>query len=257
MKSMALLNEKIILVTGGSTGIGRATSEILAREGATVIIGDIQNKEGEDTVAAIKEEGGAAEYYHMDVVNFEQVRDVVAEIVGRYGSLDGAHNNAGIEGPASKILDYPTDEWDRVMRINLTGVFNCIKCEIEQMVAQGNGGSIVSTASVAGLVGFAGSASYNASKHGVVGLTKTVALEYAAKNIRVNAVCPGFVETPMLNRLTGDENNKIKERMLGRVPMKRIAAPSEIGDAVAWLLSAKSSYMTGVALPVDGGWMAQ
>ena len=235
---MTLLNEKIILVTGGSTGIGRATSEILAREGATVIIGDIQDKEGEETVAAIIKAGGAAEYYHMDVVNFEQVEHVITDIVSRYGSLDGAHNNAGIEGPASKVLDYPADEWDRVMRVNLTGVFNCIKCEVKQMIAQENGGSIVSTASVAGLVGVAGSASYNASKHGVVGLTKTVALEYAA-------------------RLTGDENNKIKEKMLGQVPMKRIAAPSEIGEVVAWLLSAKASYMTGVALPVDGGWIAQ
>ena len=254
---MTLLNEKIILVTGGSTGIGRATSEILAREGATVIIGDIQDKEGEETVAAIIKAGGVAEYYHMDVVNFEQVEHVITDIVSRYGSLDGAHNNAGIEGPASKVLDYPADEWDRVMRVNLTGVFNCIKCEVKQMIAQENGGSIVSTASVAGLVGVAGSASYNASKHGVVGLTKTVALEYATRKIRVNAICPGFIETPMLNRLTGDENNKIKEKMLVQVPMRRIAAPSEIGEAVAWLLSAKASYMTGVALPVDGGWIAQ
>jgi NAD(P)-dependent dehydrogenase (short-subunit alcohol dehydrogenase family) len=254
---MKLLEKKIILVTGGSTGIGRATSEILAREGALVIIGDIQDKEGKETVAAIEKSGGTAEYHHMDVVDFVQVSDVITDIVSRHGSLDGAHNNAGIEGPASKILDYPTDEWDRVMRINLTGVFNCMKCEIKQMVAQESGGSIVNTASVAGLVGLAGSASYNASKHGVVGLTKTVALEYAAKNIRVNAVCPGFIETPMLGRLTGNEDNKIKERLLGLVPMKRIAAPSEIGEVVAWLLSSKSSYMTGVALPVDGGWIAQ
>ena len=254
---MTLLNEKIILVTGGSTGIGRATSEILAREGATVIIGDIQDKEGEETVAAIIKSGGAAEYHHMDVVNFEQVEQVITNIVSRHGSLDGAYNNAGIEGPASKVLDYPPDEWDRVMRVNLTGVFNCIKCEVKQMIVQENGGSIVSTASVAGLVGVAGAAGYNASKHGVLGLTKTVALEYAARKIRVNAICPGFIETPMLNRLTGDKNNKIKEKMLGQVPMKRIAAPSEIGEAVAWLLSAKASYMTGVALPVDGGWIAQ
>ena len=242
---MTLLNEKIILVTGGSTGIGRATAEILAREGATVIIGDVQDKEGEETVAAIIKAGGAAEYHHMDVVNFEQVEHVITDIVSRHGSLDGAHNNAGIEGPASKVLDYPADEWDRVMRVNLTGVFNCIKCEVKQMIGQENGGSVVSAAG------------YNASKHGVLGLTKTVALEYASRKIRVNAVCPGFIETPMLNRLTGDENNKIKEKMLGQVPMKRIAAPSEIGEAVAWLLSAKASYMTGVALPVDGGWIAQ
>ncbi len=253
---MSLLEGKTVLVTGGSTGIGRATAQILSKEGATVIVADVQDREGRKTVSLIKDAGGVAEYHHVDVTKYDEVREITTGLVERYGSIDGAFNNAGIEGPAVKILDYPAEDWERVLCVNLTGVFNCIKCQVEQMLGQEKGGSIVSTASVAGLTGFAGSASYNASKHGVVGLTKTVALEYASRGIRVNAVCPGFIETPMLERLTGDENNKIRDKMLGRVPMKRIAQPSEIGEAAAWLLSEKSSYMTGVAMPVDGGWIA-
>ena len=192
----------------------------------------------------------------MDVADYDRVRSAIAEIVATHGRLDGAFNNAGIEGPALKILDYSMEDWERVLRVNLTGVFACMKCEIEQMSKQGHGGSIVSTASVAGLVGLPGACSYNSSKHGVVGLTKTVALEYAASNIRVNAVCPGFIETPMLERVT-DASVKIRDKLIAQVPMKRVASPEEIGHAVAWLMSDKASYVTGVALPVDGGWFAQ
>jgi NAD(P)-dependent dehydrogenase (short-subunit alcohol dehydrogenase family) len=251
-----MLTDKTILVTGGSTGIGRATARILSAEGATVIIADLQDDEGAITVEMIGQAGGQAEYHHVDVGDYDQVSALVATLVERYGVLDGAFNNAGIEGPTAKILDVPMAEWDRVIRVNLTGVFICMKCEIEQMVAQDRGGSIVSTASAAGLIGIPGAAGYNASKHGVVGLTKTVALEYASRNIRVNAVCPGFIETPMLDRVT-DASVKIRDQLIGAVPMRRVAQPSEIGDAVAWLMSDKSTYVTGVALPVDGGWVAQ
>lgn len=253
---MGLLNDKVILVTGGSTGIGRASAKILSAEGAYVVVIDVQDEQGAQTVSTIKAAGGDAEYHHADVANYEQVRGVINGIADKHGKLDGALNNAGIEGPAVKILDYSIEDWERVMRVNLTGVFVCMKCEVEQMTKQGTGGSIVSTASVAGLVGLAGASSYNSSKHGVVGLTKTAALEYASSNLRINAVCPGFIETPMLNRVT-DASVKIKDKLIGQVPMRRVANPDEIGNAVAWLLSEKSSYVTGVALPVDGGWIAQ
>lgn len=253
---MSLLSNKTILVTGGSTGIGRATAKILAADGARVVIADIQDEEGNNTVAQVSAAGGEAEYHHVDVADYAAVQALINDIVARHGQLDGAFNNAGIEGPTAKIHDVSMDDWERVIRVNLTGVFVCMKCEIEQMRQQASGGSIVSTASAAGLVGIPGAPSYNASKHGVVGLTKTVALEYGGSNIRVNAVCPGFIETPMLERVT-DASVKIREQMIKSVPMRRVATPDEIGDAVAWLMSERSSYMTGVALPVDGGWVAQ
>jgi NAD(P)-dependent dehydrogenase (short-subunit alcohol dehydrogenase family) len=253
---VAMLNNKVILVTGGSTGIGRATAKVLGAEGATVIIADVQDQEGSNTVRMVCDAGGQAEYHHVDVGDYEQVRALVTQVAETHGSLDGAFNNAGIEGPTAKILDVPMEAWDRVIRVNLTGVFICMKCEIEQMIKQDGGGSIVSTSSAAGLIGIPGAASYNASKHGVIGLTKTVALEYAAKNIRVNAVCPGFIETPMLDRVT-DASVKIRDQLIKAVPMRRVAQASEIGETAAWLLSDKSSYVTGVAMPVDGGWVAQ
>ncbi|MEM7408128.1 MAG: SDR family oxidoreductase, partial [Pseudomonadota bacterium] len=184
------------------------------------------------------------------------VAALIADIAGRFGSLDGAFNNAGIEGPTAKIVDLDLADWERVIRINLTGVFVCLKAQIKQMLEQDGGGAIVSTASVAGLVGIPGAASYNAAKHGVVGLTRTLALEYASRGIRVNAVCPGFIDTPMLARVT-DASQKIRDQLIGAVPQRRVAQPEEIADAVVWLLSDRASYMNGVALPVDGGWVAQ
>lgn len=253
---VTMLENKVILVTGGSTGIGRATATILAAEGARVIIVDVQDAEGEETVETIRRMNGLAEYHHADVGDYDRMSAVIEAGAAKYGKLDGAFNNAGIEGPTAKILDVSVADWDRVIRVNLTGVFVCMKCEIEQMVKQDGGGSIVSTASAAGLIGIPGASSYNASKHGVVGLTKTVALEYAAKKIRVNAVCPGFIETPMLDRVT-EASTKIRDHMIAAVPMRRVAEASEIGEAAAWLLSEKSSYVTGTAMPVDGGWVAQ
>jgi len=251
-----MVQDKVILVTGGSTGIGRATAQILAREGATVVIADLQDAEGAHTVESITAAGGRAEYQHVDVSDYDAVRALIAGIAARHGGLDCAFNNAGIEGPTAKIMELSVADWQRVIAINLTGVYICMKCELEQMLKQQRGGAIVSTASAAGLIGIPGAAAYNSAKHGVVGLTKTVALEYARHNIRVNAVCPGFIETPMLDRVT-DASVKIREQLIGSVPLRRVAQPHEIGDAVAWLMSDKSTYVTGVALPVDGGWVAQ
>ena len=251
-----MLAGKVILVTGGSTGIGRATAQILARDGATVVIADLQDAEGARTLESIKDSGGKAEYQHVDVSDYAAVRALVSGIAARHGGLDCAFNNAGIEGPTAKIMDLAIEDWQRVIAINLTGVYICMKCELEQMLKHKRGGAIVNTASAAGLIGIPGAAAYNSAKHGVVGLTKTVALEYARANIRVNAVCPGFIETPMLDRVT-DASVKIREQLIGTVPLRRVAQPHEIGDAVAWLMSDKSSYVTGVALPVDGGWVAQ
>lgn len=251
-----LLEDKIVLVTGGSTGIGRASSVLLAREGACVVIADVQDAAGHETVELARAAGGRAEYHHVDVTDDAAVGALVGGIAARHGRLDGAFNNAGIEGPTAKIFDYSLADWNRVIAVNLTGVFVCMKAEIEQMKKQHDGGSIVSTASAAGLIGIPGASAYNAAKHGVVGLTKTAALEYAGRHIRVNAVCPGFIDTPMLNRVT-DASVKIRESLIAAVPMKRVAQASEIADTVAWLLSARSTYVTGVALPVDGGWVAQ
>lgn len=251
-----ILQDKVVLVTGGSTGIGRASAVILAREGATVVLADVQDAEGEQTLELVRAAGGRGEYHRVDVTDEAAVNALVAGIATRHGRLDGAFNNAGIEGPTAKIFDYSLADWNRVLAVNLTGVFLCMKAEIEQMKTQAGGGSIVSTASAAGLIGIPGAAAYNAAKHGVVGLTKTAALEYAGRNIRCNAVCPGFIDTPMLNRVT-DASVKIRDTLIAAVPMKRVAQPSEIGDTVAWLLSDRSTYVTGVALPVDGGWVAQ
>jgi NAD(P)-dependent dehydrogenase (short-subunit alcohol dehydrogenase family) len=253
---MTLLTGKTILVTGGASGIGRATAQQLSVDGAHVAIADIHERAAQEVANTIVAAGGSADAFAVDIADEDAVRATIKEIVSRHGSLDGAFNNAGIEGPTAKIVDVSMADWERVLRVNLTGVFVCLKCEIEQMLLQSEGGCIVSTASVAGLVGLAGAASYNAAKHGVVGLTKTVALEYASRNIRVNAVCPGFIDTPMLDRVT-DASVKIRDQLIAAVPMRRVAQAGEIADVVAWLLSERSSYMNGVAVPVDGGWVAQ
>ncbi len=254
---MKLLKNKTILITGGSSGIGKASAKIMSREGAKVIICDIQDDEGIKNVDEINNSGGNAKYYHMNVADFDEVNNTISKIVRENGSLNGAFNNAGIEGPTKKTLEYSLTEWNKVINVNITGVFNCMKSQLEIMIAQDTGGSIVNTASVAGLVGLAGTSGYNASKHAVIGLTKTTAVEYATKNIRINAICPGFINTPMLDRLIGIKNNKIKDKFLQLVPNRRMAEPEEIGETVTWLLSNKSRYITGSAIPIDGGWTAQ
>ncbi len=246
---------KIALVTGGGSGIGRATALVFAREGAKVVVTDVVVEGGEETVRLIKAAGGEALFVKADMAKAAEVEVMVNKAVATYGRLDCAHNNAGIEGAMGTTTDYTEQDWDRVIRINLTGVWLCMKYEISQMLKQG-GGAIVNTASGAGLVGVPRMPAYVASKHGVVGLTKTAALEYAKSGIRVNAVCPGVIQTPMVERVTGRRPGMV-ERMVAAEPIGRMGRPEEIAEAVVWLCSDAASFVTGLPMAVDGGAVAQ
>ena len=251
------LDSKTALVTGGGSGIGRAASLAYAKDGARVVVADVNVEGGEETVQMIKETGGEAILVHADVSNPEDTQAMVDRAVGAFGSLDCAFNNAGIGGGRDRLLtaDYLEEDWDRVISINLKGVWLCMKAEIPQMLKQG-GGAIVNTASIAGLVGLSGTVAYVAAKHGVTGLTKAAAMEYAKSGIRVNAVCPGYIETPMVQGIF-DRVEGYRERVAARHPMDRLGEPEEIAQAVVWLSSDAASFVTGHNMPVDGGYMAQ
>jgi len=246
---------KVALITGGGSGIGRATALIFAREGAKVVVADIVAPGGEETVQLIKAAGGEAVFVKTDVSQPADVEAMVKKTVETYGRLDCAFNNAGIEGVIQPTVEYGETPWDRVIAINLKGVWLCMKYELQQMLKQGNG-AIVNTASIAGLVGLPGFSAYVAAKHGVNGLTKTAALEYAKAGIRVNAVCPGAIRTPMFERGVRD-NPGIEEQIVAAEPVGRMAAPAEVGEAVVWLCSDAASFVTGLPMAVDGGWVAQ
>jgi NAD(P)-dependent dehydrogenase (short-subunit alcohol dehydrogenase family) len=250
-----LVYDKIALVTGGGSGIGRATALTFAREGAKVVVADIVVTGGEETVQLIHAAGGEAIFVKADMANASDIEAMVQKVIATYGRLDCAHNNAGIEGATGRTADYSEAEWDRVIRINLTAVWLCMKYEIPQMLKQG-GGAIVNTASDAGLLGVPQMPAYVASKHGVVGLTKTAALEYAKSGIRVNAVCPGVIHTPMVERITGQRPGRA-ERMTAAEPVGRMGKPEEIAVAVVWLCSDAASFVTGLPMAVDGGIAAQ
>lgn len=246
---------KVALVTGAGSGIGRATSLIFAREGAKVVAADVMADGVEETVRLIKAAGGEASAVRVDVTKAAEVEAMVRRCVDLYGRIDCAYNNAGIEGATRTLARYEEDEFDRVIGVNLKGVFLCLKYEVLQMLEQGTGGSIVNTASAAGLVGGPAMPAYVASKHGVVGLTKSAALAYAQRNIRVNAVCPGVIRTPMVQRMIGEKPDN-EFRLLAEQPIQRLGEPEEIGETVVWLCSDASSLVTGVAMPVDGGLVA-
>jgi len=250
-----LVEGKIVLVTGGGSGIGRATALKLAQEGAKVMIADYIQEGGERTVKMIKDGGGTASFVQGDVSITQQVQAIVAKTVEVYGRIDGAFNNAGIEGRMATTVETSEENFDRAIAINLKGVWLCMKYEIPQMLKQG-GGSIVNTASVAGLVGFERLPAYNASKHGVVGLTRTAALEYAAKNIRVNCVCPGVIRTPMVERII-DTGGFTEQELNSGEPVGRMGQPEEIAQGVVWLLSDSASFVTGHPMTIDGGWVAR
>jgi NAD(P)-dependent dehydrogenase (short-subunit alcohol dehydrogenase family) len=251
------LQDKVALVTGAASGIGRATALTFAREGAKLVIADMNEDGGQQTVHMITENGGEATFVQVDVSNATEVQAMISKAVETYGRLDCAFNNAGTEGTTMvSTIDYKEGDWNRVLSINLTGVWLCVKYEITQMLNQG-GGAIVNTASVAGLVGSRGAGSaYAASKHGVVGLTKTAALEYAKQGIRVNCVCPGVIRTPMMERML-TRTPELEQQYIAAEPIGRLGLPEEIAEAVVWLCSDAASFVTGHTMTVDGGYVAQ
>ena len=252
---MTAMHGKVAIVTGGGAGIGRATAFAFAREGVHVAVADVDVEGGENTVEQLAALGVDGLFVHTDVSEASAVARLVRNTVDRFGRLDYAFNNAGIEGSQAPTADCTLENWDRTIAVNLTGIFLCLREEIPRMLANG-GGAIVNNSSVAGLVGFAGIPAYTASKHGILGLTKTAALEYATQGIRVNAVCPGIIETEMITRFTHGEAGAAQQ-LLEAEPAGRMGAPTEIGDAVVWLCSERASFVTGHALAVDGGFVAR
>ncbi|HEY5251238.1 MAG TPA: glucose 1-dehydrogenase [Acidimicrobiales bacterium] len=251
--AMGSLEGKVAVVTGGAMGIGRASAEIFAREGASVVVADIDEVGGQQTVATIEANGGRASFIRTDVSVKADVAQMVEHAVDTFGGLDCAHNNAGLAAPMAPLADYPDDGWDRTLAVMLTGVYHCMKAEIPLMLERG-GGAIVNTASGVGLVGYPQQAAYTASKHGVIGLTKVAALDYGSQGVRVNAICPGTARTPMVERAIRYDPS-IDDQLKALHPLGRIAEASEIAEAAVWLCTPAASFVLGVALPVDGGYV--
>lgn len=249
-----LMQDKVALVTGASSGIGRATALVFAREGAKVVVADLNVVGGQETVQLVKAAGGEAVFVETDVAQAASVEAMVQTSLDTYGRLDCAHNNAGVEGVLSRTAEQTEQDWEPVIRINLKGVWLCMKYELPHMVQQGSG-AIVNTASGAGLIGVKRMAAYVASKHGVIGLTKTAALEYAKSGVRVNAVCPGVIQTAMVERVSGRRPD-VLEKMIAAEPIGRSGQPEEIAESVVWLCSDAASFVTGHAMAVDGGAVA-
>jgi NAD(P)-dependent dehydrogenase (short-subunit alcohol dehydrogenase family) len=248
------LRGKVGIVTGGTSGIGRDTALLFAKAGAKVVVAGRREAEGKETIELIHSVGGDGFFVKTDVSRAAEVEVLVRKTVEIFGRLDVAFNNAGIEGSMTPIAEQSEEDWDRTIDINLKGVWLCLKYEIQQMLKQGGGGAIVNMASVAGLIGSAGLATYCASKHGVIGLTKSAALETARSGIRVNVVCPAVIETPMGERVFGAP--EIRPYALGLHPIGRFGTPMEVAEAVLWMCSNRASFMTGQSLVLDGGFLA-
>ena len=250
-----LTKDKVALVTGAGSGIGRAAAQIFAREGAKVAAADVNRASAEETVGMIREAGGEAFGLQADVSKGAEVESMVDAVVETYGRLDCAFNNAGIEGALASTADYTEADWAPVIAVNLTGVWLCMKYEVPRLLETG-GGAIVNTSSAAGLLGAPRMPAYVASKHGVIGLTRTAALEYAKSGVRVNAVCPGVIDTSMVGRLK-ERRPRMFEKIVRGEPIGRIGRPEEIAETAVWLCSDAASFVTGHAMSVDGGIVAQ
>ncbi|MEO6183603.1 MAG: glucose 1-dehydrogenase [Verrucomicrobiota bacterium] len=246
---------KVALVTGGASGLGRVSAIALAREGAKVLVSDVAVSEGEATAKMITAAGGQATFVKADVTKSSEVEAMVRAAIETFGRLDFAMNNAGIDGVRARTADYPEDVWDQVINLNLTGVFLCLKFELSVMVQQGSG-VIVNMSSVAGVTGFPGHAAYTASKHGVIGLTKTAAIDYAKAGIRINAICPAYTRTPMLNRML-EQKPDLEAKLISRVPLRRLGTAEEIAQAAIYLFSDAAAFITGHSLVMDGGIVAE
>jgi NAD(P)-dependent dehydrogenase (short-subunit alcohol dehydrogenase family) len=243
---------KVAFVTGAGSGIGRAAALAFAREGASVVVADVSEPGSQKTVRLVEELGGQAIAVRCDVTRSDDIKAGLAKTIETFGRLDFAFNNAGIEPKnAAPTADYDEDEWDRIIDINLRGVFLCMKHEIPLILKQG-GGAIVNTSSGAGVIGIKGSPAYTAAKHGLLGLTKAAALDYAPQNIRINSVCPGYIETPMMDRFTGGTPEG-RAKVVGEEPIGRMGKPEEIAAAVIWLCSDAAAFMIGHAMVIDGG----
>ena len=249
-----MLKDKVALVTGGSSGIGLAVAQVWAREGAKVVVSDVNTEQGEKAAADLCAQGHDALFVQADVGDPGACEALVARTVAHYGRLDVACNNAGIGGEQQPTADYPLDAWDKVIRINLSGVFYGMKYQIGAMLKNG-GGSIVNMASILGAVGFANAPAYSAAKHGVLGLTQAAALEYSAKGVRINAVGPGFIHTPMISGM--EQDAVANAALVAAHPIGRLGRAEEVAELVAWLSSDRASFITGSYYPVDGGYLAR
>src|SRR5258707_2028106 len=245
---------KVALVTGAGSGLGLATAKAFAESGASVALADWNEKAVRSATAELAAQGHNALAIHCDVADDEQVEAMVEQTVATFGRLDAAYNNAGVQNIVAETADAAREDYDRVMAINLRGVWSCMKFELRKMRKQGSG-AIVNCSSLGGLVGGAGRATYHAAKHGVLGLTKSAALEYAARGIRINAVCPGLIQTPMSDQMIAAGQAEALNAMLKTVPMGRVGRAEEIADAVLWLCSSAASYITGQSISVDGGFI--
>jgi NAD(P)-dependent dehydrogenase (short-subunit alcohol dehydrogenase family) len=246
------MKNKTVIITGAASGIGKVTAELFAKEGANVVISDIQEEEGRAVAERIISDGGKASFFKTDVSVPEEMESLVSFAVKTYGKLDIAVNNAGIGGELNPVADMSLDGWHKVISINLSSLFYGMKYQIKAMLKSG-GGSIVNVSSILGSVGFAGSAGYAAAKHGVIGLTQTAALEYASQKIRINAVGPGFINTPLLDALDAE----MKAQLVALHPIGRLGESEEVAEMICWLSSDKASFVTGSYHPVDGGYLAR